>query len=264
MNFLFPTFLYGLIALSIPIIIHLFNFRSYKVVYFSNVKFLRNIKKESKAKSQIKHIFVLIMRLLALTSLVFAFARPYISVAEKTNAAVNRVGIYIDNSFSTEAESKYGKLYEFAKKKALQIVDAYPTGTEFIFFNNNFSPKHQHFVDKEQLKEFIAETKITPDVKKICEVLLRANNFFAKGDSVNYKNTIYLISDFQKTTADFQNINKSFDTGVILIPMEAEIQNNLFIDSVWFENPIRMINQADELAVKITNKSDIFLTCRVV
>ena len=256
MNFLFPTFLYGLLALSIPIIIHLFNFRSYKVVYFSNVSFLKNIKKESKAKSQLRHFFVLLMRLLALTALVFAFARPYIPITEQDTAAINRVGIYIDNSFSTEADSKYGKLSELAKKKARQIVDAYPADTKFIFLNNNFSPRHQHFVSKEQLKEFIDENKISPAVKKISEVLTRANSFFSAADSGDYKNTVYVISDFQKTTSDFKNTDKSFDTKVVLIPLQAESQNNLYIDSVWFENPSRMINQADELFVKITNKSD--------
>lgn len=40
-----PYLLFGLFALLIPILIHLFNFRRYKTVYFSNVKMLDDIQR---------------------------------------------------------------------------------------------------------------------------------------------------------------------------------------------------------------------------
>ena len=44
MQFLYPSFLWTLLALAIPIIIHLFYFRRFKRVYFTNVKFLKEVK----------------------------------------------------------------------------------------------------------------------------------------------------------------------------------------------------------------------------
>ena len=76
MMFVYPLFLWALAVVSIPIIIHLFNFRKYKKVYFSNVKFLRELKQESKSKSRLKEILILSARCLALISIVFAFAQP--------------------------------------------------------------------------------------------------------------------------------------------------------------------------------------------
>lgn len=38
MIFANPIFLWGLLALLIPIAVHLFNFRRYRKVYFSNVE----------------------------------------------------------------------------------------------------------------------------------------------------------------------------------------------------------------------------------
>ena len=61
MNFLFPTFLIGLTAIAIPIIIHLFNFRKYKKVYFTNVQFLKELKQESDSKSKLKEWLILLM-----------------------------------------------------------------------------------------------------------------------------------------------------------------------------------------------------------
>jgi len=52
MQFLYPTFLWALLALAIPIIIHLFYFRRFKKVYFTNVKFLKEVKEETSARSQ--------------------------------------------------------------------------------------------------------------------------------------------------------------------------------------------------------------------
>lgn len=78
MNFLFPTFLFGLSAIAIPIIIHLFNFRKYKKIYFTNVQFLKELKHESDSKSKLKEWIILLLRILAISSLVFAFAQPFI------------------------------------------------------------------------------------------------------------------------------------------------------------------------------------------
>ena len=41
MSFLYPGFLFALTAIAIPVAIHLFNFRKFKKIYFSNVQFLK-------------------------------------------------------------------------------------------------------------------------------------------------------------------------------------------------------------------------------
>ena len=80
MKLLYPEFLWALFALSIPIIIHLFNFRKFTKVYFSNIELLKEVKLETKSKSRLKHLLILLIRLLLVTFLVFAFAQPYIPV----------------------------------------------------------------------------------------------------------------------------------------------------------------------------------------
>ena len=127
MLFANPIFLIALSALAIPVIIHLYNFRRYKKVYFTNVRFIAEIKQESKKRSQLKHLLILLMRILAITCLVIAFAQPYLPSAmqQKNIAGRQSVSIYIDNSFSMEALATNGKLLDVAKSKALEIVSAY-------------------------------------------------------------------------------------------------------------------------------------------
>src|SRR3954469_9249095 len=109
MHFIYPGFLVALAALSIPVIIHLFNFRRFRKIYFTNVRFLKEIKQDTKSRSRLKHLLVLFSRLLALTFLVLAFAQPFLPA--KTNSAIGqsrRISVYIDNSFSMDALSKNG------------------------------------------------------------------------------------------------------------------------------------------------------------
>lgn len=46
MSFLYPNMLFGLLALAIPIVVHLFNFRRHKIVYFSDTATLKTIEQE--------------------------------------------------------------------------------------------------------------------------------------------------------------------------------------------------------------------------
>ncbi|MCE3281230.1 MAG: hypothetical protein K0S44_3421 [Bacteroidetes bacterium] len=120
MSFIYPAFLFALSAIAIPIIIHLFNFRKYKTVYFSNVRFLKEVKQETQAKSKLKHLLVLLARILFILFLVLAFAQPFIPVQNSKVVPGNKaISIFIDNSFSMDAVNKNGTLLDEAKKRAL-------------------------------------------------------------------------------------------------------------------------------------------------
>ena len=121
MNFLIPQFLWALLLLIIPLIIHLFNFRRYKKVVFSNVSMLKEIETQSRKTKQLKKWLILLSRLMALSSLILAFALPYFP---NQSGLFSRklVSIYIDNSQSMLAEGENGQLFEDAKNKARQII----------------------------------------------------------------------------------------------------------------------------------------------
>ncbi|NNF21844.1 MAG: hypothetical protein HKN67_07875 [Saprospiraceae bacterium] len=70
MQFVYPQILWVLAALAIPIIIHLFHFRRFKKVYFTNVSFLKEIKEEKSTRNKLRNLLVLLSRLLAFTALI--------------------------------------------------------------------------------------------------------------------------------------------------------------------------------------------------
>src|SRR5690606_2058922 len=125
MKFVHPEILWALSALSIPIIVHLFNFRKFKKVFFSNVSFLREIQVETQSRSKLKHLLILFSRMLAIACIVLAFAQPFIPVTDaQVKAGQRAVSLYIDNSFSTEGESSGAPILEVAKNKAIEMVNS--------------------------------------------------------------------------------------------------------------------------------------------
>lgn len=255
MKFLYPTFLVALFTIAIPIIIHLFSFRRYKTVYFSHVGFLKDIKKESQKKSRLKQLLMLLARILTIIFLVFAFSQPYIpSENAATTGSGEIVGVYIDNSFSMNALSEQGQLLERARNKAAEIGQSYPAGTKFRLLTNDLEPRHQHFLNKEQ---FIREvTDVSPSPAAVSLSLI--HNRFDMQNKLQEnapQGTLYLISDFQRNIADFENFSGETVFSYFM-PLTPNQVNNLYIDSCWVEVPAHGLNQEETVFVKIKNSSN--------
>ena len=117
MKFVYPEFLWAFGVLIIPIIIHLFNFRKYKVLYFSSLKFIQFVDQQTRSTQKLKHLLVLIARILAFSFLVIAFAQPFIPAAKDNSKGGKPViAIYIDNSFSMSMKGKEGELISEARE----------------------------------------------------------------------------------------------------------------------------------------------------
>ncbi|MEA4966867.1 MAG: BatA domain-containing protein, partial [Bacteroidaceae bacterium] len=89
-------------AIAIPIIIHLFNFRRFKKVYFTNVKFLKEVEISTKKQNKIRNRLLLFTRILSIILLVLLFAQPFFPNKEEklVEKGLNAVVVFVDNSFS--------------------------------------------------------------------------------------------------------------------------------------------------------------------
>ena len=75
-TFLNSSILLGLIAASIPLIIHLITRQKVKRVFFSSLYFLRELRTQKIRRIKIRQILLLILRTLIILLLILAFARP--------------------------------------------------------------------------------------------------------------------------------------------------------------------------------------------
>jgi len=255
MSFTYPAFLFALSAIAIPIIIHLFNFRKFKTVYFSNIRFLKEVKQETQAKSKLKHLLVLAARILAIAFLALAFAQPFIPVENKKIIVGDKaISIFIDNSFSMDAVNKNGTLLDEAKKRTLEIISAYKATDRFQLLTNDFEGKHQRLVNKEEFTELLDEIKISPATRNFSEIASRQMDVLQQ--SGNENKLSFIISDFQKSAVNLDEFKNDTSVTFNLVPVIAAEKSNVYIDTCWFETPVRQYGQPEKLHVRIKNSSD--------
>lgn len=133
MRFLYPEVLFALIALAIPVLVHLFRLRPVKKEWFTNVALLQKLQVQTRRISKLKKRLLLASRLLMLTAVILAFARPVAAdkFAEKLSSDTL---IYIDNSLSMQAEGAKGPLLE----EAVQLLlNKFPSDERVQVFTNN-------------------------------------------------------------------------------------------------------------------------------
>lgn len=253
-QFLYPLALWGLMALAIPVIIHLFNFRKYKVVYFSDTRFLQAVQIKSSKNQKLKHILVLLLRLLTIAAIVLAFAQPFFPAKNQIQtASIEQVGIYVDNSFSMQQTGVQGMLLQTAISKAREITDVFPASTQFQLITNAFEGKHQRWLSKNAFLNELATVNIVPFRKSAREVILRHQDLVKQTEKPHQ---LIIISDFQRGFFDIEKSNNDSLLKINLVPLMGNEVKNISVDSCWFAAPVNRTNSISQLMVRLRNYSN--------
>lgn len=258
MRFIYPEFLFALFALAIPIIVHLFNFRKFKKIYFTNVRFLHEVKKDTQSRNKLRHLLVLISRMLAISFLVLAFAQPYIPSGETVQMSNNRlVSIFVDNSFSMEALSKNGNLLDEAKHRAREIALAYNPGDQFQLLTHDFESRHQRLTSREEFLQNLDDVKTSAAVRTLPEVLSRQKDLLRQESSnKSAKPFVYIVSDFQRSITQFESNVADSNLNIRLVPIQTGRRQNISIDTILFTNPFVQLNNPVELEIRLRNTGE--------
>lgn len=220
MLFKYPSVLYALFALLIPVIIHLFKLRKFQKTAFTNVAFLEKIKIQSRKSSRLKKWLVLLSRLGLFSCLVVSFAFPYLPAKSALEIPENYI-IYLDNSFSMQAKGSNGPLL----KKAIQdIINEFEATTVFSLFTNTNTYKD---IQLSEIQNEILAIDYVEEQLSAEQVVLKFNSL-----SKNQKrNALIAISDFQnKHNKNYTLLSKHVDQ---LIQLKPQKSPNVSIDSLW-------------------------------
>ncbi len=252
MSFLYPGFLFALFATAIPVIIHLFNFRRFKKVYFSNVKFLKEVDEQHSSKEKLKNLLILIARIFTIVFLVLAFAQPFVPSAKNNSASVtSAVSIYIDNSYSMQATNKDGSLLDEAKRKAALIVKGFGVNDRFQLLTNDFNGKDQRLLNREEFLKALDEVQIS-SISRTLQPIINLQKRILKGNANKFIN---LLSDFQKNIAGNKPLDISADISYNAIKLEPNSLPNVAADSVYFLSPNHQPGGSEKLVVVLKNYS---------
>lgn len=254
MNFLYPLLLIAGIAIVAPIVIHLFNFKKYKKVFFPDIRFLKELQEQTHKSSRLKHLLILLCRIFAFLFLAFAFAQPFFSKdKDKISQIPKAISIYIDNSFSMGIEKNGISLLDLAKAKTKSLIQKMGDADAVQILTNDFSFSENKFMPKEEALRLLSTINITPKIKTPINIIEKQKQLLSTEGA--FQKQIVYISDFQKSgfpldTKTDDSIKKYF------VAVETNSLGNISLDSAYFEENMIALNQENKLLVRVKNNGD--------
>lgn len=259
MQFLNPFILFGLLASSIPILIHLINRRKQKKLEFSTLKFLKELQSTRIRNIKLRQIILLILRTLLITFIVLAFARPTIdnAIPGFVSYSSTNTGIIVDNSFSMDVSDSKGNRLRQTRSIFEKILDESKDEDKLFLSQSNIRLKNNLFLtnNKSELFNEFKKIKIDESENKINDIINEASILFEENKELN--NDLMILTDLQKNfinQIDTNNLKNIKQINLIKIRDEYELKN-ISIDSVKLLTSIFQLNKNVEIEVYISNHS---------
>lgn len=242
MHFKQPEILYFLFLLIVPILVHLFQLRRFKKEYFTNVRFLKALSIQTRKSSKIKKWLLLACRMLLLTCIILAFAKPFFESKDSENAS-NEMYIILDNSFSMQAKGKKGELL---KRAVQELLEETPENANFSLLTNT---DNYWNTDIKTIRTELQNLKYSATPFQLDNIIAKV-----KAHKSAFKKDIVIITDAVGLTPNqLKNIGSENIT-YFIIP-KAEQKNNVAIDSVFIR---QTLDDFYELSINTSNYSSDF------
>ena len=244
----------GVIGASIPIILHLLNRERARQLIFSTVRFIQMSHQTNVRRHKLKRLLLLLMRILMLALLGFAFARPFfadsLAVTQKTGGKRNAV-IILDTSYSMQ----YAAVFEDAKKEAVKILDGLDAADAacLILSSDNarvVAPLGSEF---SHIRTALNTAETTNNQTDYLDALQNADEILA-GIPIGEKQ-VYLISDMQKRGwENFIETDKlSADIQINFVDVHVEEPQNLAITGISVPPVVLKEQKASRLVARVRN-----------
>jgi hypothetical protein len=201
-NFLNPAFLIALVAVSVPLLIHLLSRRRLPEVPFSTLRFLRRSDRRSMRRITMRRLLLLILRMAGIALLVLACARPVVrgGLAALFPAGGSRtVCLLLDRSYSMGVEEDLGTLFDRARGRLAHVLEnldeedeisvvVFDSASEIVYTGERFDPD----MILGQVREMEPSWSGTNLLGAVAEGLRVC------GSSRREERELYIISDFQR------------------------------------------------------------------
>src|SRR5690606_33644345 len=159
MTFLNPAILFGLLAVSVPILIHLFNLRKVQRMEFSTLMFIKELQKTKLKRIKLKQLILLALRCLAIIFLVIAFSKPVFEGIAGDSSGQKTVLIFLDDSFSMNVKDESGTYFDRAKSMIESILKNYKENDEVYFIPTSVAKMKNKRIYYEDFQEIIDSTR---------------------------------------------------------------------------------------------------------
>ena len=256
MSFLFPAVLWGLIAVSLPIIIHLISLRHTKTVDFSTIRHIKALEHETIRKLKIRQWILIVLRMGIISALVLMVSGPILMndspwiPSENESTAV----IIIDNSASMAVMKDRHTYLDKVKAALPNIVSS---------FNGLVNLRVYQTTPVKQLYDGIIEKGMTinPTIWNIAQAVGK-DKIWSVVDSVLKSVTdasgnreCYILSDFP--IAPPSNFKTDFNGWQFYFFGQEPMADNVSISHISAVSQIKLPNHLLKLKTKIENMGPI-------
>ena len=261
MIFLNPALLWFAAAVAVPILVHLFNFRRPRRVLFSNLTFVREVHQTVQRRIKLKQWLLLLLRILAILALVFAFAEPVLRKDnEQTLGAIptaKSVLIVVDNSWSMSALDDRGQYLEQARELTREIIRSYAPSDEFQVLTTGRLRLNGAYYPAGQALERSADLDFADRIVGLGALM--TNLPYCISEARNPRRIVYFLSDFQRSTvlADtVKELNLPSDLEVYFIPIGNREAENVYVSEMRLDQQVLEPNKPVTLQLRVNNDSN--------
>jgi hypothetical protein len=266
--FLNPLLLYGLIGVSVPIIIHLMNRRKFQRVRWAAMRFIMTSVQKNRRRMQIEDLLLLLLRCLIVALLACVLARPILERVGMLGRQPVTAVILLDNSYSLAKTDGLKTRFGEAKKAADEVVANLPAGSQaslFLFSNTVRDVIPSPTSDLALVREKIRQATLSDHATDVFAGLQRAQAALAATPGLNRE--IYVITDGQATgwhrggsggggdggriVRLLQETKDAAATRVILVT-DADTKN-LAVTAVRLTTELPTVNKVLRFEVEVTN-----------
>ena len=126
MQFAHPAYLWGLLAIALPILVHLFNQRRPRPLSFGAIEFVLRSQRQKARRLRLRQVLLLALRCLLIAAVALALSRP--SLKPRGTQAAQASGpqataLVLDASLSMRYRQGSKTLFEKARSEALAALD---------------------------------------------------------------------------------------------------------------------------------------------
>ena len=133
MSFLAPLFLFGALAVALPVVFHLIRRTSKEKITFSSLMFLQPTPPRVTRRNRLENIFLLVLRCLVLCFLALGFGRPFFQkpMAPESPTGIGRkIVLLVDSSASMRRQN----LWPLALANAEAVLTATSPADQVALF----------------------------------------------------------------------------------------------------------------------------------
>lgn len=258
-------------AVSVPIIIHLWNRRRFKKVVWAAMRFVQISVEKNKKRMEIEDMILLALRCLLLFLLALALARPAFrdSAAGAFGVAKVTAVLLLDNSGSMGMSDGVETRFEQGRKAAEQIINSLPSGSAVAVYLASDTAKPllaEPTHDLNLARKVIREARLSDRGTEMYQPLERAVETL-KGRAAVQKE-IYLITDGQSAgwsqLGDIQTLlaratdagkKENLQTHLVLVGRREE--RNLGITDLTLASGLSPINRPLRFEVSVANTGSL-------